>query len=57
MLIEAHPDIYRRSGDLHRHARELAGGLGLTSLIDWTRADTALDQRDGVVTDITHLHE
>lgn len=57
VLIEVHPDVYQRSGDLRHHARQLAEGLGLTSLIDWTRADTAIDQRDGVVTDITGLHE
>ena len=53
--IEAHPDVYRRSGDLHRHARELAERRGLTLLIDWARADAAIAQRDGLVTDVTRI--
>lgn len=57
VLMEAHPDVYRRSGDLRRHARELAEGLGLTSRIDWKRADAAIERRDGVVTEITLLDE
>ena len=55
VLIEVHPDVYRRSGDLHRHARELAERRGLTSLIDWVRADAVIDQRDGLVTDVAHM--
>jgi hypothetical protein len=42
-----------RTGDLYRHARDLAGALGLTPLIDWTLVDAAIDQRDGVVTDVS----
>jgi len=57
VLIEVHPDIYRRSGDLRRQARELAERRGLTSLIDWARADAAIDQRDGVVAGISRLDE
>ena len=57
VLIEAHPDVYQRVGDLRRHARELADRLGLAASIDWTRADTVIDQRDGVVVEITRPQE
>jgi L,D-transpeptidase ErfK/SrfK len=57
VLMEAHPDVYRRAGDLYRHARDVAERRGLASVVDWSRADVVLSQRDGVVTDVTRLQE
>jgi L,D-transpeptidase ErfK/SrfK len=53
VLVEVHQDIYRRAGDLRRHARAVAEKHGLTQRVNWTMAEAAISARDGVVTDVT----
>jgi L,D-transpeptidase ErfK/SrfK len=53
VLLEAHPDVYGRVDDAAERLRRTALDSGLFDAIDWARAAIVLQQRHGIVTDVT----
>jgi L,D-transpeptidase ErfK/SrfK len=52
LLLEAHPDAYRRQPDATAVLRSLAARLGAEAAIDWSAAAAVLERREGVPTGI-----
>jgi L,D-transpeptidase ErfK/SrfK len=50
ILLEAHPDVYRRQPDAMAFVRGSAAALGVTDDVDWQAVAVALKLRDGVPT-------
>jgi L,D-transpeptidase ErfK/SrfK len=48
ILLEVHPDIYRKVTSLPALVREVASRRGLTELIDWEKAAAVVRARNGV---------
>lgn len=52
LLLEAHPDVYRRDAEPLASLREQAQAHGLVEAIDWALAEAAIAARDGRVHEI-----
>ena len=52
ILLEAHPDVYRRQPDPVAVVREMAARAALDHLIDWTEVSAAVRMRDGIPIDV-----
>jgi L,D-transpeptidase ErfK/SrfK len=53
VLLEAHPDVYRRQRDPLSAVRGLAAQLAVTPLIDWAAVSAVVRRRDGTPEDVT----
>ena len=53
VLLEAHPDVYRRQPDTLAAIRWQASQLGVTALVDWDAVSAAVRRRDGTPEDVT----
>jgi L,D-transpeptidase ErfK/SrfK len=51
--VEAHRDIYGLAPDAGHSLRMRAAAAGLSGLIDWTRADAVVREREGLARDVT----
>lgn len=53
VLLEVHPDPYRRASPPMRKARQLAAALGVSEAIDWGLAAEAVRRQAGIATDVS----
>lgn len=53
VLLEVHPDPYRRAIPPMPKTRELAAALGVTEAIDWDLAAEAVHRQAGIATDVS----
>ena len=53
LLLEAHPDPYRRMSDAARHVRDVIDRSGFGSRTNWRLVDEVLKQRRGRAIDVT----
>jgi uncharacterized protein YcbK (DUF882 family) len=53
VYLEAHRDVYKKSGNLLKAVREWVSEYGLESAVDWERAEKTVRNREGIARDIT----
>lgn len=55
VFLEVHRDIYKKGVDVPRIARELAESATVSDRVDWEKAASVIDARDGLARDVTRI--
>lgn len=55
IFLEVHRDIYKKSVDMPRMAKELAESAAVSDLVDWEKAGSVIDAREGLARDVTRI--
>jgi L,D-transpeptidase ErfK/SrfK len=53
VLLEVHPDVYRKVPDMLARVQQLAQASDLADMIDWALVKEVIHKRDGIARDVT----